>query len=193
MDKAILIKNICGLLLDNKKQDCIDFANENYPFINNLTQKRQYSKRQMCKVFLRDGFIDRYTGDKLIFPGLIKILTLEFSDVFKYHRNWKMSETHMIYWDLFPTIDHLIPVARGGEDNDSNWVTTSMIRNSAKSNWTMEEIGWKLQDKGQLNNWDGLVSYFIDLTNKNPDYEKDNYIRDWKKGLLKAMNEMKNE
>lgn len=193
MDKALLIKNICGLLLDDKKQDCVDFANENYPFINNLTQKRQYSKHQMCKVFLRDGFIDRYTGDKLIFPGLIKILTLEFSDVFKYHPNWKMSETHMIYWDLFPTIDHLIPVARGGEDNESNWVTTSMIRNSAKANWTMEEIGWKLQDKGQLDNWDGLINYFLDLTDKNPEYGKDNYIRDWKKGLLKAMNEINND
>jgi len=193
MDRALIIQKICGLLLDDKKQDCIDFANENYPFINNLSQKRQYSKYQMCKVFLRDGFIDRYSGDKLLFPGLIKILTIEFSDIFKYHRNWKMSDTHMIYWDLFPTVDHLIPIARGGIDNESNWITTSMIRNSAKSNWTIEEIGWTLYDKGQLDNWDGLINNFIDLTKKKPVYEKDNYIYDWKVGLLKAMNEMKNK
>ncbi|HUW05174.1 MAG TPA: hypothetical protein VMW01_02835 [Williamwhitmania sp.] len=190
MDKTLLIKNICELLLDNKKQDCIDFANENYPFIENLPHKRQYSKYQMCSVFLNDGFIDRYSGEKLLFPGLIKILTIEFPDIFKYHRNWKMSETHMIYWDLFPTIDHLIPITRGGLDNESNWITTSMIRNSAKSNWTIEEIGWKLHDKGQLDNWDGLVNYFIDLTNKDLNYEKDNYVKDWKHGLLKAMNEI---
>jgi len=193
MDRALLIKNICELLLDDKRQDSIDFANENYPFINSLPQKRQYSKFQMCKVFLRDGFIDRYSGDKLLFPGLIKILTIEFPDIFKYHRNWKMSDTHMIYWDLFPTIDHLIPVAKGGQDNDNNWITTSMVRNSAKSNWTIEEIGWKLHTKGQLDNWDGLVNYFIDLTNKNPDYEKDKYISDWKVGLFRAMNELRNE
>jgi hypothetical protein len=84
----------------------------------------------------------------------------------------------MIYWDLFPTIDHLIPVTRGGQDNDTNWITTSMIRNSAKANWTIEEIGWKLHDKGQLDSWDGLINYFIDLTDKNLDYEKDNYIRE---------------
>ena len=193
MDKALLIQNICGLLLDDKRPDCIDFANKNYPFIDNLTQKRQYSKYQMCKVFLRDGFIDRYSGDRLLFPGLIKILTIEFPDIFKYHRNWKMSDTHMIYWDLFPTIDHLIPVARGGQDNDTNRITTSMIRNSAKANWTIEEIGWKLHDKGQLDSWDGLVNYFIDLTNKNLDYEKDNYVSDWKVGLIKAMSDMKNK
>lgn len=193
MDKALIIKHLCGLLMDDKKQDCIDFAIDNYPFIDNFIQKRQYSKYQMCKVFLRDGFIDRYSGNKLLFPGLIKILTIEFPDIFKYHRNWKMSNTHMIYWDLFPTVDHLIPIARGGQDNESNWITTSMIRNSAKSNWTIEEIGWTLYDKGQLDNWNGLINYFIDLTNKNHDYEKDNYVSDWKKELLKAMNEMKNK
>jgi len=193
MDKALLIQNLCGLLLDDKRQECIDFVNKNYPFINNLTQKRHYSKYQMCKVFLRDGFIDRYSGDKLLFPGLIKILTIEFPNIFKYHRNWKMSDTHMIYWDLFPTIDHLIPIARGGQDNDSNWITTSMIRNSAKSNWTIEEIGWTLHQKGQLDNWDGLVKYFLDFTDKNPGYENDNYVSDWKDGLLKAINEMTNK
>lgn len=188
MDKALLIKDLCELLLHNKRQYCIDFANENYPFVNNLIKKRQYSRYQMCRIFLRDGFIDRYSGDKLLFPGLIKILTIEFPDIFKYHKNWKMSDTHMIYWELFPTIDHLIPIARGGQDNESNWITTSMIRNSAKSNWTIEEIGWILHDKGKLENWDGLVNYFIDLTNKNPGYEKDNYVSIWKSSLLKAMN-----
>lgn len=190
MDKALLVKNICELLLEEKMQDSIDFANENYPFVDNKAQKRQYSNYQMCKVFLRDGFIDRYSGDKLLFPGLIKILTIEFPDIFKYHRNWKMSDTHMIYWDLCPTVDHLIPIARGGKDNYSNWITTSMIRNSAKSNWTLEEIGWKLFDKGQLNDWDGLVQYFLELTKKNPDYEQDKYVYSWKWNLLRTMKEL---
>jgi hypothetical protein len=190
MDKALFIKNICDLLLNEKRQDSIAFAKDNYPFVNSVPQKRQYSKFQMCKIFLRDGFIDRYSGDKLLFPGLIKILTIEFPDIFKYHRNWKMTDTHMIYWDLFPTIDHLIPIARGGHDNENNWITTSMIRNSAKSNWTIEEIGWELHEKGQLDNWDGLLQYFIELTNKNPDYEKDKYVKDWKSSLIRAKNEI---
>lgn len=191
MDKALLIKDICSLLLDDKRKDCIDFAKEKYPFVNSSSQKRQYSRYQMCKIFLRDGFIDRYSGDKLLFPGLIKILTIEFPDIFKYHRNWKMSDTHMIYWDLCPTVDHLIPVARGGGDNYSNLITTSMIRNSAKSNWTIEEIGWKLFDKGKFEDWDGLVNYFLELTRKNPDYEQDKYVYSWKWNLQRAMKELK--
>ncbi len=98
-----------------------------------------------------------------------------------------MSEKHMVYWELFPTLDHVVPVARGGQDEENSWITISMVRNSAKSNWTIEELGWKLYDKGQLDNWDGLTNYFLELTNKNPRYEKDNYISAWKVALLKAM------
>jgi hypothetical protein len=193
MNKVLIIQQICKLLLIDKKQECFDFANKNYPFESILTQKRQYSKYQMCKIFLRDGFIDRYSGDKLLFPGLIKILTIELPDIFKYHRNWKMSDTHLIYWDLFPTVDHLIPIAKGGQDNESNWITTSMVRNAAKSNWTIEELGWKLFDKGQLDNWNGLINYFIEFTTKNQDYKMDSYVNTWRLALMKAMNDLENE
>jgi len=97
-----------------------------------------------------------------------------------------MTETHTVYWELFPTIDHLIPIARGGQDLESNWVTTSMIRNSAKSNWTLEELNWKLHDSGQLNEWNGLINCFLDLSDKNSLYEKDSYISAWKVALLRA-------
>ena len=189
MDKAHLIQDLAGLLLNDQRQDFINSANSNYPFINRLAHKRQYSKYQMCRVFLRDHFIDRYTGKKLLFPGLIKILSVEFPDIFKQHKNWKMAETHMIYWELFPTIDHVIPIALGGQDIESNWVTTSMISNSAKLNWTIEELGWTLHVNNGHETWDGLVSLFLDLTKKNPDYEKVDYIRSWKAGLIRALNE----
>jgi len=192
MDKGLLIKEICTLLINDKKQEGIDLAKSKYPFEQRNINGRNYTKTQMCKIFLRDGFIDRYSGERLLFPGLIKILTIEFPQIFKYHKHWKTSETHMIYWELFPTIDHIIPVARGGEDNEDNWVTTSMVRNSAKANWTLEEIGWSLKRPGKLKNWDGLIKYFIDLTYKNSEYEIDNYVRSWKSALILARKEMKN-
>lgn len=49
-----------------------------------------------------------------------------------------MTETHFAQWELFPTIDHLDLVARGGVDEASNWVTTSMLRNSAEAHWRLE-------------------------------------------------------
>ena len=41
-----------------------------------------------------------------------------------------MEECHSAYWELVPTIDHIIPIAIGGEDNLSNYATTSMLHNS---------------------------------------------------------------
>jgi len=160
MEKALIIKTLCELLLSDNRNDCVEFANTHYPFATSPISKRKYSRYEMCRIFLRDGFIDRYSAEKLLFPGLIKLLTIEFPEIFKYHMNWKMTETHLVYWELFPTIDHLVPIARGGLNNESNWVTTSMIRNSAKSNWTIEELGWKLYSVGQLDNWDGLTNCF---------------------------------
>ena len=96
----------------------------------------------MTRVFARDGFVDRYSGDKLVFPGtLLRLLSALMPDEFPAHPNWKMSASHVMYWELCPTIDHLVPVARGGADNESNYVTISMLRNSAKAHWTLEELG----------------------------------------------------
>ena len=193
MDKALIIKTFANSCQDDKKKDCIDLAMTHYPFANNSTSKRQYSRYQMCRVFLRDGFIDRCSGDKLLFLGIIMLLSFEFPEIFKYHTNWKMSEISMVYQELFTTIDHFVPVARGGKDEESNWITTSMVLNSAKSNWTIEELGWKLYNKGELEVWDGLINCFLELTNKNPLYEKGNYISELKKALLKAKNTMSNQ
>ena len=72
-----------------------------------------------------------------------------------------MSECHLAYWQLFPTVDHIISVARGGAGEESNWVCTSQLRNSAKSNWLLEELGWQLHEPGDLKEWDGLLKWFI--------------------------------
>ena len=136
---------------------------------------------------MRDGFIDRYSGEKLLFPGIFRILKKELPTVFPAHLNWKMTETHLVYWELFPTIDHIYPIARGGMDKEENWITTSMLKNSAKSNWTLEEIGWTIKDPGELEDWDGLSSLFIDLVNKNNSLLADNYIKKWHGALLNTL------
>ena len=75
-----------------------------------------------------------------------------------------MEECHSAYWELVPTIDHIIPIAIGGEDNPSNYATTSMLHNSVKSNWTIEQLNWKLYPAGDINEYDGLTGLFVRLT-----------------------------
>jgi len=104
---------------------------------------------------------------------------------FPYHKHWKMADTHIAWWELIPTIDHIEPIARGGLDNEENWVCTSQLRNSAKSNWTLEELGWKKHNKGDPKKWDGLIGWFMEYMENAPKKIKDDpYIKKWYKAAI---------
>lgn len=152
---------------------------EEYPFQPAIIHKRQYSEKQKMEQFKRDGFIDRYTGEKLVNPGVLKMISFFYPKEFPYHAHWKMTDTHVAYMELIPTIDHIVPISKGGSDSRENWVTTSMNKNAKKSNWTLDEIGWKLYPAGNIDDWDGLTKLFISLVEKYPHVLKDNYIAKW--------------
>ena len=178
-DKSSIIASIVSLLLDDKEASAKEIINQEYPHTQVEIDKRTYTMAQKMNQFLRDGFIDRYSGQKLLNPGILKIISHYFPDDFPYHPHWKMTETHIAYWELTPTIDHIYPIAKGGEDDESNWVTTSMKNNSIKSNYTLDELQWKLYPRGEIVEWDGLTSVFLKLVEKDKELLEDHYIRSW--------------
>lgn len=161
----------------------------NYPFARLKNAGRQYTNGQKTRIFLRDGFIDRYSGERLVFPGVLRLLSLLMPDEFPFHSNWKTSECHLAYWQLFPSIDHVIPVSRGGPDEKSNWVCTSQLRNGAKSNWLLEELGWSLHPPGKLTDWDGMTGWFVSHLDENPKYLDDKYIHSWFRAAKSELSE----
>jgi len=183
--KAAVISNVCNVLENKNIEEATLILNENYKFESLNNAGRQYSELQKTKIFIRDGFIDRYSGEQLIFPPVLRILSKLMPDEFPFHKNWKMSECHNAYWQLYPTIDHVLPVSRGGEDNESNWVCTSQLRNSAKSNWLLDELGWYLYDAGDVNKWDGMLAWFMKYVNDNPTVIDDSYINKWYRAVVK--------
>lgn len=178
-EKIEIIDKASKLLLNNNKEEAIKTINDQYKFEYKKIQKRNYSDSQKFKIFVRDGFIDRYNGEKLLNPGILKVFSTYFPKEFPYHRNWKMDETHIAYWELVPTIDHINPIALGGKDEDDNIITTSQLNNSIKSNWTLEHLRWKIYDPGNIEEWDGLTKTFIELVEKDITLLKDNYIKKW--------------
>lgn len=106
-------------------------------------------------------------------------LSLILPDEFPAHPNWLMSQSHVAFWELFPTIDHLVPVARGGVDAEPNWVSTSMLHNSAKAHWTLDELGWTLAPAWDHTTWDGLARWFVDHLNAHPELMSDTYLARW--------------
>lgn len=111
---------------------------EKYPFIPIKRENRKATKKQLMEQFFRDGFIDRYSGKKLINPGMLLTMSVKMPKTFPYQPNWKTDECHIAYWDYYPTLDHIYPISLGGKDTPENWASTSMVYNSAKSNFTLE-------------------------------------------------------
>lgn len=181
---ANTIKSLCELLRQGRNEAAGKLIESEYPFSVTSTEKRTYTAKEAMGVFVRDGFIDRYSGAHLVFPGTLRLIHRLIPDQFPFHKNWKMSSTHTAFWELYPTIDHVVPVARGGPDIFGNWVTTSQLRNSAKSNWLLDELGWQLLPSGSISDWDGLTNWFLELTNGHPEHLADPYINKWHKAAF---------
>lgn len=180
-DKSSVIADIADMLLENNKTAAKSIISQEYPHTYYEIEKRTYTIAQKMNQFIIDGFIDRYTGDKLLNPGMLKIISHYFPNEFPYHSHWKMTETHIAYWELIPTIDHIYPIAKGGVDDEKNWVTTSMKNNSIKSNYTIDEIHWSLYPRGDISDWDGLTTTFLQLVRSDKELLNDAYIKSWYK------------
>lgn len=53
--------------------------------------------------------------------------------------------------------------------------------NSIKSNWTLEQLNWKLYPAGDMAEYDGLTKLFVKLTENNLELFEDAYIKRWYK------------
>jgi len=178
-DKSGIINSICNALSSSGVMAAADISRKRYPWIAHPHAARTFTETQALRIFLRDGFVDRYSGNRLVFPPVLRALSLALPKEFPYHKNWKMNETHPAYWELFPTLDHVNPVARGGRNDNDNIVSTSMLRNAAKAYWTLEELGWSLHQPGDLGQWDGMLAWFLNYADQNKRILGNGYIKRW--------------
>lgn len=173
------IKQACKFISDGQIDEAAQHIDNHFPFKSLEKSDSQYSPLQKTNIFIRDGFIDRYKGHLLVFPPSLRLISHYLPKEFPYHPNGKMSVGHIAYWQLFPTIDHIYPVARGGKDEESNWVSCSMLSNSIKSNWTLEELEWELLPPGNMTNWDGMLRWYIDQVEANNTFLSKKYFKTW--------------
>jgi hypothetical protein len=188
MDKAALLKDVCHALLEGERDAAGALLGRHYPFNPAATVKRGYGPLEATRVFVRDGFVDRYSGQRLLFPPVLRVISAALPEQFPYHPNWKTTASHQAYWELVATVDHVIPICYGGLDDDSNWVTTSMVRNRAKLNATLEELGWRLHPAGKLDEWDGLIRWFLEFTATHPETATTPWMAQWGRAAARVLN-----
>jgi hypothetical protein len=183
-NKHEIIKEVCDHIGTGKIRDACLLIQEKYPFDFHEKPKSKLTDQEAYEIFQRDHFIDQYSGDRLVFIPTLRLINLKLGDeFFPYHPHGKMSKCHIAFWEMIPSLDHVIPLARGGTDEKLNIVTTSMLRNSIKANWTLEELHWVRVETMNFPNWDGQVKWFIDYYDKNQKdfhlYQNFSYFKHW--------------
>jgi 5-methylcytosine-specific restriction endonuclease McrA len=182
-----VIAQACALLTNGNEVAAGRLIDSEYPFKPFLPEKRTWSALASTQVFWRDGFTCRYCERRLVFPGALRILSTTLPDQFPYHPNWKTTECHFGYWELSPTVDHVVPISREGTESDANWVTACWLCNSRKSHFSIDELGWTLKRQSRIEEWDGLLRWFVEFAESNPKTAMLNGLARWHSAASKVI------
>jgi hypothetical protein len=128
-----------GAILRGDVSRAAAIIQEEYAFTPLSVERKGFAPYQATNIFFRDGFIDRYSGKRLVFPPVLKLTSNALPTDFPYHPHWKMNECHIAYWELYPTIDHIVPLGRGGIDDETNLVCSSPGLSNAYPSWNPPE------------------------------------------------------
>jgi hypothetical protein len=119
-------------------------------------------------VFLRDGFICRYSGQRVLLPAAMMLLAKVLPEQFPWHQNWRMDVCHSAFWELSAEVDHIEPRARRGTHNIDNLVTVTPLVNKSKAHSHLSSLAWSLHPVGSLHEWDGKAGWFLAEAQKRP-------------------------
>lgn len=68
MDKITTIKLSAESILTGNTEAANNVISKEYPFKKLKPEGRSYTDKEKYEQFVRDGFIDRYSGEKLVNP-----------------------------------------------------------------------------------------------------------------------------
>ena len=71
MGKIDVIEQAANRLLQHNVAEARIAIETEYPFHKLTAQGRNYTDKEKMAQFVRDGFIDRYSGQKLVNPGTV--------------------------------------------------------------------------------------------------------------------------
>lgn len=114
----------------------------------------------IARIYERDAYQCRYCGEKTILTPVMRLLSRLFPEQFPMHSNWKADQTHPAFVSRSATLDHVVPIAGGGDPvAEDNLVTACWGCNRRKGDLTLEELGWLL--RAPINpTWRGLTELY---------------------------------
>ena len=114
------------------------------------------------EVFARDQYTCRLCGMQTVDVEVMKALSKAFPAEFPYHPRWRQDAVSPVYWTHVTSLEHVVPIARGGAHDASNFATSCYACNDARSDYLLEELGWGLREVTTVA-WIGLRNYLPGL------------------------------
>ena len=132
--------------------------------------RKSIPRKSQAFIFQRDQWICRYCGIEVLFSPVLKALGEKYPDHSYYHRNGRRDKMAKLLLDKCACVDHVNPVASGGENEIENMVCACWECNTKKSNdidpiWLEEMI--PLEKIKPSDGWDGMLSILKDLEPDN--------------------------
>lgn len=147
-----------------------------------ISSRRAMNRATFARIFLRDHFTCRYCDGRTILTGVMELLGAFYPDSFPFLSvNWRAGVTHPAVISRSPAVDHVVPVAAGGDSCDDNLVTACTPCNSIKADFSLEQLGWRLQPIRDTD-WDGLIRFYPRLWN-DAGRPKPSYHLSWLQAL----------
>ena len=117
----------------------------------------------IARVYERDRYQCRYCGEKVVLTPVMRLVARLFPQQFPYQSNWKADSTHPAFVSRSATLDHVAPIADGGDPLDpANLATACWGCNRRKGDLRLNEIGWSLVEPKDPD-WRGLAELFNPL------------------------------
>lgn len=129
-----------------------------------IPKRRPITRSTSVRILQRDNFTCRYCGGRTILSSVMELLGEIYPESFPFHPNWKGGVTHPAFVSRSPAVDHVVPAALGGGDDDDNLVNACNPCNSIKSDFSLDVLGWSLRPIEE-SDWQGLTEYYRSLWN----------------------------
>jgi hypothetical protein len=139
--EADTIRAACDALDAGGPQDASAWLKQHAPV--GALEEHFFAKETRVKTFIRDGFIDRLSGARLVFPGALRLMSVLTPDAFPYHSNWRAGVSHPAYWRIFPILRR----------HRGELITTSIS--------SVAGDRAELHAPGDIKEWDGLLGRFV--------------------------------
>lgn len=117
----------------------------------------------IAAMYRQDHYHCRYCGERVILTPVMRLIARLYPDQFPYHAYWKADSTHPAFVSRSATLDHVVPIAGGGNPlATDNLVTACWGCNRRKGDLRLEDIGWSLVDPADPT-WKGLTDLYHPL------------------------------